>query len=65
MCSHDFGLLNDVLHTNCLVSGLILLNNIADSPAHAGGVEKDDCIVRVNAINVSRSAAESIAKIIK
>ncbi|CAD5115498.1 DgyrCDS4466 [Dimorphilus gyrociliatus] len=35
------------------------------SPAHLAGLQDEDLIVRVNSVNVSRSSAQSIAKIIR
>ena len=35
------------------------------SAAEAAGLKPDDCIVRIDGLNVSRSTADSVARIIK
>lgn len=35
------------------------------SPANTAGLKPDDCIVRIDGMNVSRSTAESVARNIK
>jgi len=37
----------------------------AGSPAEVAGLQKEDCIIRIDGLNVSRSTSESVARIIR